>query len=259
MPFYERGDTRIYYEEAGQGFPVLVLPGGGLNATIANLGHAGSFDPLKEFSGDFRLIASDLRNANAGQSTGPLEIDRPWDGFADDQLGLMDHLGIDRFLVVGFCIGGPFIWNLIRQAPERVVAAVLGHPSGFNPDAPTVFHDNNLANWAPKFLESRPDLAMADVEAFLTSMYQGRGDFLFTVDRDFVRSCHTPVLIMPDDIPPHPYAAAMESAELAPNAQVSTFPWRTDPTRLRMAVRHAGSFLKAHVPAAAAVTAAAAE
>ena len=33
--FYEKGPVRIYYEEAGSGFPLLLLPGGGLNATIA--------------------------------------------------------------------------------------------------------------------------------------------------------------------------------------------------------------------------------
>ena len=37
MPFYEKGDVRIHYEEAGSGFPLLVIPGGGLNSTIAGL------------------------------------------------------------------------------------------------------------------------------------------------------------------------------------------------------------------------------
>jgi pimeloyl-ACP methyl ester carboxylesterase len=66
-----------------------------------------------------------LRNANSGQFYGPLEIERPWDSHTDDQLGVMDHLGIDKFMVLGFCIRGPFIWNLLKRAPNRVVAAVL--------------------------------------------------------------------------------------------------------------------------------------
>ncbi|HEU4369629.1 MAG TPA: alpha/beta fold hydrolase [Methylomirabilota bacterium] len=70
-------------------------------------------------------MCGDLRNANPGRSSGPLEIDRPWDAYTDDQLGLMDHLGIREFLVMGFCIGGPLIHNLIRRAPERVVAAAM--------------------------------------------------------------------------------------------------------------------------------------
>ena len=49
----------------------------------------------------------------------------------------MDHLGIDKFMVLGFCIGGPFIWNLLERAPNRVVAAVPAQPSGFRPEKPT--------------------------------------------------------------------------------------------------------------------------
>src|SRR5216117_2290225 len=132
MPFYEKGASRIHYEEAGSGFPLLVIPGGGLNSTIAAL--ASPFNPMVELKGEYRCITSDLRNANNGQSSGPLEIDRPWDAYTDDHLGLMDHLRIDKFMVIGFCIGGPFIWNLLKRAPDRVVAAVLAQPSGFRPE-----------------------------------------------------------------------------------------------------------------------------
>jgi pimeloyl-ACP methyl ester carboxylesterase len=133
MSFYEKGPVRIRYEEAGAGFPLLLIAGGGLNgSTIARL--TDPFDAIGEFKGEYRCIASDLRNANEGQSSGPLEIDRPWDAYTDDHLGLMDHLGIGKFMVMGFCIGGPFIWNLLRRAPDRVVAAVLAQPSGSRPE-----------------------------------------------------------------------------------------------------------------------------
>src|ERR1044071_2850522 len=125
MPFYERGDVRIHYEEAGSGFPLLVIPGGGLNSTIAGLARqTHTLNPVDAFKDEFRVIAADLRNAKGGQSSGPLETDRPWDAYTDDQIGLMDHLGIREFLVLGFCIGGPFIWNMLKRAPDRVVAAV---------------------------------------------------------------------------------------------------------------------------------------
>jgi hypothetical protein len=55
--------------------------------------------------------------------------------------------------------------------------------------------------------------------------------------RDFVRNCRTPVLILPDDIPPHPYAVAMEAAILAPNSEVSMFPWKEPKERIPLAVR----------------------
>ena len=155
MPFYERGDVRIHYEEVGSGFPLMIIPGGGLNSTVAGLANH-PFNPMEEFKGEYRVIAADLRNANPGQSTGPLETDRPWDAYADDQLGLMDHLGIGEFMVLGFCIGGPFIWNLLQRAPERIVAAVLAQPSGFRPELPDLSYQNNMKGWGPALCARRP-------------------------------------------------------------------------------------------------------
>src|SRR5580704_14915738 len=132
--FYERGAVRIHFEEAGSGFPLLLIPGEGLNSTISFFTRGAPFNPIEEFKAEYRCITSDLRNANGGQSSGPLEIDRPWDAYADDQLGLMDHLAIEKFVVMGFCVGGPFIWNLLRRAPDRIVAAVLAQPSGSRPE-----------------------------------------------------------------------------------------------------------------------------
>src|SRR3954462_3272932 len=157
MPFFEKGNVRIHYEEAGSGFPLLVISGGGLNSTIEGL-KTHPFNPLEEFSGDYRVIAADLRNANGGQSTGPLDIDRPWDSYTDDHLGLMDHLGIGEFMVLGFCIGGPLIWNLIKRAPDRVVAGVLAMPSGSRPEMRDLFYDNNTKGWAPELMKQRPDV-----------------------------------------------------------------------------------------------------
>jgi hypothetical protein len=124
MPFYERGDVRIYYEEAGSGFPLLVTPGGGLNSRVSNWPDA-VFNSIEIFKDEFRCIAMDQRNANGGESSGPIPATDPWGAFAADQLGLMDHLGIKRFLFMGYCIGGCFALKLMEQAPDRVVAAVL--------------------------------------------------------------------------------------------------------------------------------------
>src|SRR5919201_3830479 len=144
MSFYEKGPVRIHYEEAGAGFPLLLIAGGGLNSTIAGLKRGDPFNPIEEFKGEYRCIAADLRNASGGQSSGPLDIDRPWDAHTDDHLGLMDHLRIDKFMVMGFCIGGPFIWNLLQRAPDRIIAAVLAQPSGSRPEMRDLFYDNNM-------------------------------------------------------------------------------------------------------------------
>jgi pimeloyl-ACP methyl ester carboxylesterase len=251
MPFYQRGDVRIHYEEAGSGFPLMVIPGGGLNSTIAGLASSHPFNPMEEFKNEYRVVAADLRNANGGQSTGPLEIERTWDAYTDDQIGLMDHLGIDRFMVLGFCIGGPFIWNLLKRAPGRVVAAVLTQPSGYRPTMPDLFYQNNIKGWGPPLVARRPEITMEQVSEFLHNMYTKRSDFVFTVTRDFVRQCRTPILVLPDDVPAHPYAVAIETAHLAPNAQVSLYPWKANPEQIALALRHIGVFLKANAPAAA--------
>jgi pimeloyl-ACP methyl ester carboxylesterase len=251
MPFYERGPVCIHYQEAGSGFPLLLIPGGGLNSTISFFTGSAPFDAITEFKGEYRCITMDLRNANGGQSSGPLEIERPWDAYADDQLGVMDHLRIDKFLVLGFCIGGPFIWNLLRRAPDRIVAAVLAQPSGFRPEMPDLFHQNNIKGWGPALCARRRDITMPMVDAFLNKMYRSNADFVFTVTRDFVRACHTPILVLPDDVPAHPYAVAMESALLAPKAEVSLYPWKEPKDRIPLAVRHVRTFLRAHRPVTA--------
>ena len=249
--FYEAGAVRIrYLDTGGSGFPLLIIPGGGLNSTIAGLS-SHPFDAIDELKSEFRCIAADLRTAYAGASSGPLGVDRPWDAFTDDHIALLDHLGIDRFMVMGFCIGGPFIWNLIERAPTRVVAAVTAQPSGFRPEQPTLFYDNNMANWGPEIVKRRPQITMQTVERFLARMYKTNADFVFTVTRDFVRSCQTPVLVLPDDIPSHPYAVAMETVMLAPKSEVSLYPWKEPPERIPIAVRQIRSFLRAHRRAAA--------
>ena len=62
MPLYEKGDVRIHYEEFGSGFPLLVIPGGGLTSTVAGLA-THPFNPIDEFKGEYRVITADLRNA----------------------------------------------------------------------------------------------------------------------------------------------------------------------------------------------------
>ena len=248
VKFYERGPVRIYYEETGSGVPLLLIPGGGLNSTIAAL--ANPFNAIEEFKSEYRCIAADLRNAPSGQSTGPVEVDRPWESYADDQLGLMDHLGIDKFMVMGFCIGGPFIWSLLKRAPNRIAAAVLAQPVGWRPEMldPT-YSGRFWTTWGTTLIAKRPEITKETTDRFVRKMFETSPDFVFTVTRDFVRSCQNPVLILPDEVPAHPYAVAMECAMLAPNAEVSIFPWKQPKERIPLAVRQIRSFLRAHRPA----------
>jgi pimeloyl-ACP methyl ester carboxylesterase len=247
--FYERGPVRIYYEEAGSGFPLLLLPGGGLNSTIAFFTGNAPFNAIEEFKGEYRCITADLRNAPSGQSTGPVEVDRPWESYADDHLGLMDHLKIDKFMVMGFCIGGPFIGSLLKRAPSRIAAAVLAQPVGWRPEMREPEYAGRFwRNWGAALIAKRPEITMQVTDQFVTRMFETDPDFLFTVSREFMRTCQNPILVLPDEVPAHPYAVAMDCAMLAPKAEVSMFPWKQPKERIPLAVRQIHSFLKAHRP-----------
>ena len=141
--------------------------------------------------------------------------------------------------------------SIAIPAVVPIIAAVLAQPSGFRPELPDLFYQNNIKGWGPALCARRPDVTMDMVDAFLKRMYGANPDFVFTVTRDFVRNCRTPILVLPDDVPAHPYAVAMESAMLAPNAEVSIFPWKEPKERIALAVRQIRSFLRAHRPASA--------
>ena len=138
---------------------------------------------------------------------------------------------------------------LATGAAAAAVAAVLAQPSGFRKEKPTASYDTNMAGWGPELVKRRPDIKMETVERYLKTMYGNNPDFVYSCTREFVRSCQTPVLIMPDDSPPHPYVVAMESAMLAPKSEVSLFPWKEPTDRIPLAVRQVRSFMKAHRPA----------
>ena len=173
MPFYEKGHVRIRYEEVGSGFPLLVTPGGGLNSRVSNWPTA-VFNAMEAFKGDFRCITMDQRNANGGESTGPIPASDSWGAFADDQLGVMDHLGFEKFFYMGYCIGGPFGLKLIERAPERVVAAVLCQPVGHRPENPDVMYNSGRDVWGPELRARRPEITAESIQAYLHDLYRRR-------------------------------------------------------------------------------------
>jgi pimeloyl-ACP methyl ester carboxylesterase len=249
--FYEKGNVRIRYQEVGSGFPLLVTPGGGLNSRISNWATA-VINAMEEFKGDFRCIAMDQRNATGGESTGPIPVDNPWGAFADDQLGLMDHLGIRQFFFFGNCIGGSFALKLMERAPERVVAGVLSQPIGHRPENPDVMYDLSRDVWAKDFRTKQPDVSMETIEKYLHNLYRARPDFVYSVSREFLRNCQTPMLVLPDDTPAHAYQAGIDVASLAPNAEITVYPWKDPPELKARTINRVRSFLKAHQPATAA-------
>ena len=238
MPYVDSGEARIWYTEQGTGFPMLTLAPGGMRSSVPLWEHA-AINPLTAYAGQYRMIAMDQRNA--GQSTGPLEAGDPWGAYAADQLAVMDHLGIDRFLVFGCCIGGPFILKLLAVAPERVVAAVLEQPVGIIDSNREVF-DNLWTQWRDQLLSKRGDLASDEIETFATAMWAP--GFAVSVTREQVRTFRTPMLVLPGIDEFHPTETGREIAALAPAAELLE-PWK-DPEHLPAATEAVGRFLHAH-------------
>jgi pimeloyl-ACP methyl ester carboxylesterase len=241
MPFLERGTTTIYYEEHGDGFPLLTIAPGGMNSAV-ELWDRAAINPLVHYGGEFRLIALDQRNA--GRSRGPLEFDDPWGAYADDQLAVLDHLGADRFLAMGCCIGGSYILKLIERAPERVVAAVLEQPIGLH-DGNRELFEAMWGSWAADLVDGRTDIDGRSAERFAARMWDG--DFVVSVPKAFLASCTTPMLVLPGIDEYHPTSTGREVAALAPNAEVFE-PWKDTPAHVDQGVEAVRRFLRTHVP-----------
>ena len=245
--FYEKGNVRIRYQEVGSGFPLLATPGGGLNSKLSNW-QTAVINVMEEFKNDFRCITMDQRNAIGGESTGPIPVNDPWGAFADDQLGLLDHLGVRQFAFFGNCIGGSFALKLMERAPDRVVAGVLSQPIGHRPENPGVMYKSGVDAWAPEIRKLHPEVSMDTIEKYLHNLYNVRPDFVYSVSRDFVRTCQTPMLVLPDDTAAHAYQVAIDVASLAPNADISVYPWKDPPELKARTINRVRTFLKRQVP-----------
>lgn len=241
MAVFTSERTTINFEERGAGFPVLLLAPGGMRSGI-DMWRNAAVDPWESYSDEFRLIAMDQRNA--GRSEGPLDPADPWGMYAADQLGLLDHLGIDRFMVMGCCIGCSFILELIERAPQRVVAAVLEQPIGVYDSNRELFAELRRS-WAAELLGKRTDLEPGIVEQFLQAMW--KDDFVVSVSRDVIRSCPVPMLVLPGIDDYHPTAAGREVAALAPTARVVE-PWKDTAEHVAAATGEVRRFLRDAVP-----------
>jgi pimeloyl-ACP methyl ester carboxylesterase len=239
MAIFERNDIQIYYEEHGEGFPVLLIAPGGMRSA-ASYWQGTPWNPIDQLSPTYRVIAMDQRNA--GKSVAPVRATDSWHVYTEDQLALLDHLGVDRFHVAGMCIGGPYIMGLIEAAPQRVVSAVVFQTIGLHNNREAFF--DMFDSWADELKPTRPDVSKAAWEAFKTSMFSG--DFLFNVSREFVAKCQTPMLILLGNDLHHPEATSREMAELAPHATLIE-DWKA-PEHQAAAKQAVEDFLAAHTP-----------
>lgn len=248
MPVFARPDAEIHYEVHGSGFPLLLFAPGGLRSQLEYWRQSPSnpaapppwMNPMADLADRFTVIGMDQRNA--GHSRGAVTETHGWHTYAGDHLALMDHLGHRRFHVMGGCIGGTFCLTLCELAPERIAAAVLQNPIGLHENRDT--WDEAVAGFAKTMLERDRTLTPAVIQKFGHNMFGG--DFVFSVSREFVKRCRTPLLLQPGTDKPHPAATSDELASLAPNIEVQK-DWR-GPTHLAESIRRVTEFLTRHTP-----------
>ena len=223
MPSIQHHGASIYYEEFGQGFPILTFAPAGLQSIIDVWnGPSAPLNPTTEFAPSFRVIAMDQRNAG-GQSRAPITAQDGWHTYAADHIALLDHLKIDRCHLYGQCIGGSFIFSLLKAQPQRIASAVLAQPIGrVGPMKPG--RAARFDAWAKSLGNDHPEATEQVLNALHQNLY-GPG-FVYSVDRAFVSGCRTPCLVLAGNDEAHPFPISEEVAKLLPDAELIT-EWKT--------------------------------
>src|SRR5262245_3221684 len=239
MPIFTRGDISLYYEAHGTGFPLLMIAPGGMRSGV-HFWEKAPWNPIPRLAANYRVIAMDQRNA--GRSKAPVRATDGWRVYTEDQLTLLDHLGVSRFHVAGMCIGGSYIMGLIQAAPQRVVSAVLFQPIGIDNNRQAFL--DMFDGWAKEQQAAHPEANDATWETFKQNMYGS--DFLLSVSRDFVKRCPTPLLVLLGNDMYHPQVTSREVASLAPNATLIE-QWR-EPEHQAAAQAAVERFLASHTP-----------
>ncbi|MPY93862.1 MAG: alpha/beta fold hydrolase [Acidimicrobiia bacterium] len=240
MAMFERDGTSLYYEEHGSGFPVLLIAPGGMRSAVS-FWSGTPWNPIEELSPSYRVIAMDQRNA--GRSTGPVSGKDGWRTYTEDQLALLDHLGVDRFHVAGMCIGGSYIMGLVDAAPRRVASGVLFQPIGLD-DNRQAFYDM-FDSWADELKAQHPEASDQDWSTFRESMYGGDAA-LFSVPDDALAACPTPLLVLMGNDLYHPQSSSRLVAAKAPGAKLIE-QWK-EPEHHAAACAGFEAFLAEHTP-----------
>ena len=248
MPMFRRADAEIHYEVYGSGLPVLLYAPGGLKSQMGMWGGTSPnypngypwMDPRKALADRFTVVAMDQRNA--GQSTAEVKPDHGWHTFAGDHFALMDHLGFGAFHVMGGCIGGSYCFEAIEHDSRRVAAAVLQNPIGLWENRDT--WDEAVKGYSETVRARDPSISEETIQSFGRNMFGG--DFVFSVTRDFVKNCGTPLYLQPGTDKPHPGKTSEEIAALAPNIEVQK-DWK-GPAHLEESIRRVRAFLERNTP-----------
>jgi pimeloyl-ACP methyl ester carboxylesterase len=210
MPICSYGDVNLYYEEYGEGFPILLFAPGGMRSALGYW-TGSQWNPIETLSPHFRVIAMDQRNA--GKSTAPVSKTDGWHTYTRDHIELLDHLGIDKCHVMGGCIGGPYCFGVMQEAPERIASAILQQTIGLDNNRQAFYE--MFDGWAEPLKANFTQVTEDDWAQFRSNMYDG--EFVFNVDQNFVQQCQIPMLVLMGSDLYHPESTSREIAALAPN------------------------------------------
>ena len=215
MPVFRQGELELAYDEYGSGYPLVLFAPGGMHSRSEFWAErpAQWIDPRTALADRYRIIAIDQRNA--GRSRGPVRATDGWHTYGADAVALLQHLGIRSVAVMGGCIGVSFALAFCARPEIEVVAAVLQNPVGDGPG----FHEHFAPvfdEWAGRLRSTRGDVDEHTLAALRANMFGG--EFVFSVDRDFIRSWDVPLLVLPGNDQFHPTWTAEEIAALAPRA-----------------------------------------
>lgn len=239
MPTFTRGQAQIHFQEYGNGKPLLLIAPGGMRSAIS-MWHHGPWNPVDALQNEYRVIAMDQRNA--GDSVAPVSTGDNWDTYTQDQLALMDHLGIDQFHVAGMCIGGPYILNLIKHAPERITSALVLQTIGRDDNRDIFFAMYDM--WAEDLLAAKSDSYAPEAMASLRHNMFDNDLPLFAVEDTFVTQCQTPMLVFAGNDLYHPNSSSKHLAALAPNAELIE-DWK-EGSSVAQGLERAREFLRTH-------------
>jgi pimeloyl-ACP methyl ester carboxylesterase len=245
MPTVERNGASIYYEVHGKGFPILTFAPAGLASTIAVWSQPmAPINPIRDWSQDYQVIVMDQRNATGGRSRAPITAQDGWHSFAQDHIAVLDALGVKKCHLFGQCIGGPFIFSMLKMQPERVASAIIAQSIGrvgpLKPEKAPRF-----VAWAQS-LENHPEVTPEVLDKFYHNLYDP--GFVYSVDRDFVKGCKTPCLVLAGNDEAHPRPISDELAQLLPNVEGYITEWKDGPALAEAKIR-AKDFLKKNTPA----------
>ncbi len=183
MPQAQLADVVIHFETAGEGLPLLLLPGA-LGTGISDFS-----DQIAWFGQHYHVVAPDFRGY--GQSRPPRR-DYPL-GFyprdAEDMFQLMSELGFERFAVMGWSDGANVGTLMALQYPERVEQLVVwGGNSFLSEEELHVFQSiRSLSTWSPRAIEPLAEVYGDELQSLWDKYVTGLED-LYSAGGDIYRS-----------------------------------------------------------------------